>query len=150
MLSHVWLFVTPWNVGYSAPLSMEFSRQECWSGLPFPPSGYLPDAGIELASLAPSALAGGFFTTAPPRKPSVQSVASDSLSPHGLQQARAPNREALLGAKVMTKFHHFTTPNSVMNLGKSSTAIKFIRWKVDGEFYNRRIKLIITERKATE
>ena len=37
-LSRVWLFATPWTVAYQAPLSMGFSRQECWSGLPFPSS----------------------------------------------------------------------------------------------------------------
>ena len=42
---------------------MEFSRQEYWSGLPFPTPGHLPDLGIEPASLASPALAGGFFTT---------------------------------------------------------------------------------------
>ena len=36
MFSHVWLFATPWIVAHEAPLSMEFSRQEYWSGLPFP------------------------------------------------------------------------------------------------------------------
>ena len=39
LLSHVWLFVTPWTVAYKAPLSMEFSRQEYWCGLPFPSPG---------------------------------------------------------------------------------------------------------------
>ena len=48
-----------------APLSMEFSRQEYWSGLPFPAPGDLPDPGIELTS----ALAGRFFTTEPPGSP---------------------------------------------------------------------------------
>ena len=38
---------TPWTVACQAPLSMGFSRQEYWSGLPFPPSGYLPDPGIK-------------------------------------------------------------------------------------------------------
>ena len=46
-----------------APLSMGFSRQEHWSGLPFPLPGHLPDPGIELTSLMSPALAGGFFTT---------------------------------------------------------------------------------------
>ena len=50
--SHVWLFVTPWTVAHQAPLSMEFSRQEYWSGLPCPPPGDLPDPGIE--SLSPA------------------------------------------------------------------------------------------------
>ena len=56
--------VTPWTVVCQAPLSMEFSRQEYWSGLSFPISGDLPDPGIKPESLASSALAGGFFTTA--------------------------------------------------------------------------------------
>ena len=47
LLSRVWLFATPWTVVYKAPLSMEFSRQEYWSGLPFPSPGDLPDPGIE-------------------------------------------------------------------------------------------------------
>ena len=47
MLSRVQLFVGSWTVACQAPLSMEFSRQEYWSGLPFPPPGDLPDPGIE-------------------------------------------------------------------------------------------------------
>ena len=63
MLSHarnVPLFVTLWTVARQAPLSIGFSRQESWSGLPCPPPGDLPDHGIQSKSLA---LAGGFFTT---------------------------------------------------------------------------------------
>ena len=70
LLSHVRLFVTPWTVACQAPLSMECSKQEYWSGSPFPTPGDLPDPGMELASLVPSALADGFFTTAPPEKSS--------------------------------------------------------------------------------
>ena len=51
------------TVPLQAPLSMGFSRQEYWSGLPGPPSGDLPDSGIELTSLRSPALEGGFFTT---------------------------------------------------------------------------------------
>ena len=51
-LSRVRLFATPWTVAYKAPLSMEFSRQEYWSGLPFPSPGDLPDPGIEPRSPA--------------------------------------------------------------------------------------------------
>ena len=50
MLSHVRQFVTPWAVAIQAPLSMGLSRQECWSGLPFPSPGDLPDLGIEPGS----------------------------------------------------------------------------------------------------
>ena len=66
MLNGVWLFATPWTVAYQAPLSMGFSRQEYWSGLPFPPPGDLLDPKIEPVS---PALAGGFFTTELPGKP---------------------------------------------------------------------------------
>jgi len=59
-------FVTPWTLAHQAPLSMEFSRQEYWSELPFPSPGDLPDPGIKLAS---PALIGRFFTTELPRKP---------------------------------------------------------------------------------
>ena len=61
--SHVWLFATPWTVAHQAPLSMGFSRQEYWSGLPCPPPGDLPNPGTKPTSLMPPALAGGFFTT---------------------------------------------------------------------------------------
>ena len=51
-ISPVRLFVTPWSVAYQAPPSMEFSRQEDWSGLPFPSLGDLPNPGIEPGSPA--------------------------------------------------------------------------------------------------
>ena len=57
---------TPWTVAHQAPLSMGFSRQEYWSGLPFPPPGNLPDPGNEPISPEFPALAGRFFTTEPP------------------------------------------------------------------------------------
>ena len=65
-LSHVWLFATPWTVAYQAPSSMGFSRQEYWSGLPFPSPGDLPDPGIEPGSPAFQADA---LTSEPPGKP---------------------------------------------------------------------------------
>ena len=61
-ISCVQLFVTLWIV-HQAPLSMGFSRQEYWSGLPYPPPGDLPDLRIKPVSLISFALAGGFFTT---------------------------------------------------------------------------------------
>ena len=56
------LFVSPWTVTRQAPLTMGLSRQDYWSGLPFPPPGDLPDSGIEPASPESPAPAGGFFT----------------------------------------------------------------------------------------
>ena len=57
---------TPWTVAHQVLLSMEFSRQEYWSGLPFPTPGDLPDPGTEPMSLVSPALACGFFTNVPP------------------------------------------------------------------------------------
>ena len=98
-LSCVWLFAVPWTVASQAPLSMEFSRQEYWSGLPFLLQGIFLTQGSNTAS---PALAGRFFTTEPPRKPLVnmgsllntcgvcvsRSVVPDSLWCHGLQSTR--------------------------------------------------------------
>ena len=67
--SQVQPLAAPWTVARQAPLYMGFSRQECWSGLPFPTPGDLPDPGIKPMSLASPALAGGFFTTVPLGKP---------------------------------------------------------------------------------
>ena len=64
-LSHVRLFVTPWTVAYQASPSMGFSRQEYWSGLPFPSPGDLPDSGIEPGS---PALEADALTSEPPGK----------------------------------------------------------------------------------
>ena len=54
--SHPRLFAIPWIVAHQFPLSMEFSRQDYWSGLPFPTPGDLPNSVIKLASLASHAL----------------------------------------------------------------------------------------------
>ena len=59
-------FVTPWTVACQVPLSMEFSRQEYWSGLLFSSPRDLPDSGIKPAF---PAIAGGFFTMEPPGQP---------------------------------------------------------------------------------
>ena len=61
------LFATPWTVACKAPLSMGFSRQKYWSGLPFPSPGDLPDPGTDWSPVS-SALADRFFTTVPPGK----------------------------------------------------------------------------------
>ena len=65
-LSHVQLFATPWTVAHQAPPPMGFSRQEYWSGLPFPYPGDLPDPGIEPRS---PTLQADALTSEPPGKP---------------------------------------------------------------------------------
>ena len=64
-VGHVQLFATLWTAARQAPLSMEFSRHEYWSGLSCPPPGDLPDPGIEATS---SAMAGRFCTTSATRE----------------------------------------------------------------------------------
>ena len=64
----------PTDCSHQAPLSMEFSRPDYWSGLPLPTPGDLPDSGIEPMSPAAPALAGRFFTTEPPGKPLLLSI----------------------------------------------------------------------------
>ena len=68
LLSRVRLFATPWTVAQQAPPSMEFSRQEYWSGLPFPSPGDLPDPGIKPWS---PALQADALPSEPPGKPSI-------------------------------------------------------------------------------
>ena len=68
-LSCVHLFATPWTVARQAPLSMGFSRQEYWSGLPFPIPGDFPNQGIKPAFLVSPELAVRSFTTEPSGKP---------------------------------------------------------------------------------
>ena len=74
-LSRVRLFATPWTVAYQAPLSMGFSRQECWSGLPFPSPGDLPDPGIK------------------PRSPALQADALPSVS---IEELQVSSKKALI------------------------------------------------------
>ena len=66
LLSHIWFFAASWTVAHQAPLSTEFSKQEYWERVTISFSGDLPKPGIEPAS---PALASGFFTTEPSRKP---------------------------------------------------------------------------------
>ena len=74
LLSHLVIsnsFVIPWTAGRQAPLSMEFPRQEYWSGFPFPSPGDPPNPGIEPVS---PTLEGGFFTTEPSGKPYIFNI----------------------------------------------------------------------------
>ena len=81
--SRTQLFATLWTVTYQAPLSIGFSKQEYWSGLPCPPPGDLCSPGIEPASLVSPALAGRFFTSELPGAPKLR-----ELKPHLCVQHR--------------------------------------------------------------
>ena len=63
--SHIQLFATPWSIASQAPLSMGFSSQEYWSGLPCPSPRNPPNPGIKPMSLVSPALGGRFFTISP-------------------------------------------------------------------------------------
>ena len=78
-LSHIQLFATPWTVAHQAPLSLEFSRQEYWSGLPFPSPGDLPDPGIKPGSLA---LQADSLLSEPPGKPKSESFSIFFYQPY--------------------------------------------------------------------
>ena len=69
LLSHVWLFATPWTVAHQVPLSMEISRQEYWSGLPFPFPGDLPNPEIKPRS---PTLQADSLPSEPPGKPPIE------------------------------------------------------------------------------
>ena len=84
LLSRVRLFLTPRVVACQASLSMGFSRQEHWSGLPFPSPGNLPDSGIKPVCPRFPALAGEFFHHWATCESESHSVVSNSLWPHGL------------------------------------------------------------------
>ena len=91
MLSHVRLLVTPRTVAHQAPLYTGFSRQEYWSGLPFPPQGDLPHRGTKPTSLMSPALASRLFPTEPPGTPWTpwqRARLSIIISNQGLQMVR--------------------------------------------------------------
>ena len=93
------LFVTLWTIAHQAPLSMGFSRQEYWSGLPCLPPGNLPDPGVESESLMSPALTGRFFTTsticwAKDRGQDYSLLCSPFLSAHSLVLAPELEKEA--------------------------------------------------------
>ena len=106
VLNCVQLFMTPWTVVRRAPLSMGFSWQEYWSGLPFPSPGDPPNSGIKPTSLAFPALAGGFFATVSPGKPLMLGV---SLKIH-LSFLNYLNREQILAESQFYPLSSFLWP----------------------------------------
>ena len=79
-LQWLWLFATPWTGACQASPAIEFSKQEYWSGLPFPSPGDHPDPRVEPLSLKSPALAGMFFTSSTTREDTTYSVSVQSLS----------------------------------------------------------------------
>ena len=92
LLSRVRLFVTPWTIAYQSPQSMEFSRQEYWSGLPFSSPGDLPDPGIE------------------PGSPTLQ---ADALPSEPLGK---PNHSLAAAAKSLTQIFYYILVTQVQGM----------------------------------
>ena len=108
-LSRVPLFVTPWTVAYQAPPSLGFSREECWSGLPFPSPGVLPDPGIE------------------PRSPTFQADALTSEPPG--------KREEELKSLLMKVKEESEKVGLKLNIQKTKIMASgpITSWQIDGE-----------------
>ena len=116
-LASVQLSVTPWTVANQASLSMGFSRQEYWSGVPCPPPGDLPDPGIESRS---PALAGGFFTSKPPGKQDyIQEGAKEELVPAFLRLRSWQLQDVVLCWKVLVSIN-VLLPTSTHKLSDES------------------------------
>ena len=129
-LSRVQLFVIPWPAARQAPLSMEFSSQEYWSGLSFPSSGCLPDPGIKLGS---PALQADSLPSEPPGKPHVSNtifynvISNISVKCQSLSRARlfATPWTAALQAPLSMRFSRqgywsglpFPSPGDLPNPG---------------------------------
>ena len=111
--------MAPWTVACQAPQPMEFSRQEYWSGVPFPTPGELPNSGTEPASPVAPAFAREFFTTELPGKPLMLCV---SLKIHlsflnSLNHASAVSR--FLQSLSFTPFLVFSAPWTLVSNGHS-------------------------------
>ena len=126
-LNRGWFCAMLWAAACQAPLSMGFSRQEYWSGLPCPTPGDLPDPGIEPESLTYPALAGRFFTTGTTWEPKVLSLPqahltipyflvllSSSFQPRSLMQYCLPARSLVPPARAS-----LSIPRFICNLGMS-------------------------------
>ena len=92
--SRVQLFATPWTVAHQAPPSMEFSRQEYWSGLPFPSPGDLPNPGIEARS---TALQEDSLPTEPPGSPRILEWVAYPFSSGSLQPRNGAGVSCIAG-----------------------------------------------------
>ena len=111
-LSHVWLLATPWTTAHQAPLSMRFSRQEYWSGLPFPPPGELSHPGIKLKSPVAPALAGRFLPLGSSREATREAPAESSSARvyiQGFPQRHTPQSNNLFVLTIEIIFKRFAS-----------------------------------------
>ena len=125
MLSCVRLFATPWTIAHQVPLSMEFSRQESWSGLPFPTPGDLPHPGTKPTSPASAVLAGRFFTTGTTGEVSISSVQFSSVT-HSCPTLCDPMNPSTPGLLVHHQLLEFTQTHEV-SIGAANRQISLQR-----------------------
>ena len=125
MLSCVRLFATPWTIAHQVPLSMEFSRQESWSGLPFPTPGDLPHPGTKPTSPASAVLAGRFFTTGTTGEVSNSSVQFSSVA-HLCPTLCDPMNLSTPGLPVHHQLLEFTQTHEV-SIGAANRQISLQR-----------------------
>ena len=128
MLSPVQLSATPWTAAHQAPLSMGFSRQECWSGLPFPSPGDLPGPGLEPGS---PALWADSLPSEPPGKPSsyvigVQNEAGQRLT--GLCQDTSQAIANTLSQQHKRWLYTWTSPDG-QHRNQSNYILCSHRWR---------------------
>ena len=112
LLSHVWLFVTTWTVACQAPLSMGFSRQGYWSGLPFPSPGYLSIPGIEPRS---PTLQGDSLLSEPPGKPKNTRVNCHFLLQENLS-VQGSNTCLLISRQILYYWATWEAPHCIVLL----------------------------------
>ena len=128
--SRVQLLVTPWTVARQAPLSMGFSRQEYWSGLPFPSPGALPHLGNKLTSLKSPTLVGGFFTTSATSKTHVAPLVCSHRAPVPPARRQEEARAAPVRPGHLVRFRQPLTPSvcSVLPAGVNETCPRHLRF----------------------
>ena len=151
--SHVQFFVPPWNLRpHQAPLPLGFSRQEYWSGLPFPSPGDLPDKGIKPMSPEVPALQADFFTTEPWGKPlkTYNHLINQVLSspPWGDVETKAYRRvtncprstreNKRVGIWIHIKIHHFNSMQ--FELPKDISVPSMHLWNLQGYKYSHQEK----------
>ena len=104
--SCVQLFVTQWTIAHQAPLSLGFSRQEYWSGLPCPPPGDIPDPELKLAPFTSPAQAGRFFTASATWEPQRMEYYSAKRGGGGISDTRNNMDESQKYSSLKKKNRH--------------------------------------------
>ena len=123
LLSRVRLFATPWTAAHQAPLSMGFSRQEYWSGLPFPSPGDIPDPGIEPRS--PTLQADALPSEPPGNNQGDAHQNYNEISPHAYQNHCYQKMAANVAGNVEGREALYTAGGNVTAGGSTTVEINY-------------------------